>query len=136
MPFELGLAVGLAEHAREVHRWYVFEAHRFRILKTLSDISGTDVYIHAGTVTGVLRGLTNALARSRHRPTVRELLGVYRDVRATAVRLKRELVTPTLFDTRPFLELVTVASVAAKRRIASLANSPAARKPGMAIDNG
>jgi hypothetical protein len=127
MPFELGLTMGLTEHSRDGHRWYVFEARHFRILKTLSDISGTDVYIHRAAATGVLRGLTNALARSHHRPTVRELQGIYREVKRTATRLKRDLATRTLFDTRPFLELAAVARASAARRIASLADSPTAR---------
>lgn len=96
------------------------EAKGFRVLKSLSDIDGTEVYIHRGGPIGVLRGLTNALARSRHRPTVRELQAVYRDVKQTAEILKQELATPTLFDTRPFLDLVLAASIGAKRRIASL----------------
>jgi hypothetical protein len=120
MPFELGLAVANAEYLRKGHRWFVFEAKGFRILKSLSDINGTEVYIHQGRPIGVLRGLTNALARSRHKPTVRDLQAVYRDVKQTAEALKQDLATQTLFDTRPFLDLVLAASISAKRRIASL----------------
>ncbi len=120
MPFELGLAVARAEHAHDGHRWYVLEAKRYRVVKSLSDINGTEAYIHGGTPTGVLRELTNALARARHRPTVRELQAVYRDVKRTAATLKRDLATHTLFDTRPFQDLVLAASISAKQRIASL----------------
>jgi hypothetical protein len=120
MPFELGLAVAQTEHVRNGHTWYVFEARRFRVLKSLSDINGTEVYIHGGGPVGVLRELTNALARSRHRPTVGDLRAVYQDLKRTAAELKRELATHTLFDTRPFLDLVLAASISASRRIASL----------------
>jgi hypothetical protein len=120
MPFELGLAAARANNLHGGHRWYVFEAKRFRILKSLSDINGTEAYIHGGGPIGVLRELTNALSRSRHRPTVRELKAVYRDVKQAAVLLKQELAAKTLFDTRPFQDLVLAASISAKRRIASL----------------
>jgi hypothetical protein len=120
MPFELGLVVAQAELLDSRHRWYVFEAERFRILKSLSDINGTEAYIHDGRPVGVLRELTNALARSRHRPTVRELMAVYKDVRRAAVVLKRDLSTPTLFETRAFQDLVLAASISARRHVASL----------------
>ncbi len=120
MPFELGLAVARAEHVDRSHRWYVFETKRFRALKSLSDINGTEVYIHGGSPIGVLRELTNALSRSRHKPTVLELQAIYRDVKRAAATIKRELATHTLFDTRPFLDLVLAASISAKHRISSL----------------
>jgi hypothetical protein len=120
MPFELGLAVAQAEHLNRGHRWYVFEARRFRVLKSLSDINGTEVYIHDGRPIGVLRELTSALARSRHKPTVLELAAIYRDVKRTAANLKRDLATQTLFDARPFLDLVLAANISARHHIASL----------------
>jgi hypothetical protein len=120
MPFELGLAVAGTGRARNGHKWYVFETKRFRVQKSLSDINGTEVYVHGGTPIGILRALTNALARSSHRPTVRELQAIYRDVKRTSILLKQKLATQTLFDTRPFLDLVIAASISAKERIASL----------------
>ena len=81
------------------------------MLKSLSDINGSEVYIHAGHPTGVLRELTNALARTQHRPTVLELQAIYRDVKRTAEILKRELATKSLFDTRPFGDLVLAAII-------------------------
>ena len=92
-------------------------------MKSLSDINATEVCVHGGQPTGVFRQLTNALARSRHRPTVRELQAIYRDLRKAVVTIKRELATDTLFDTRPFLELVIVATGFARQRIASLRDS-------------
>jgi len=63
MPFELGLAVAWAAHMDKKHRWFVFERRKFRALKSLSDINGSEIYVHDNRPIGVLRGLTNALAR-------------------------------------------------------------------------
>jgi hypothetical protein len=48
MPFELGLAVAWG-HAHPQHKWYVFESVGRRLAKSLSDLDGTDPYIHEGT---------------------------------------------------------------------------------------
>jgi hypothetical protein len=46
MPFELGLAVAWAEHVDKRHRWFVFESKEHRALKSLSDINGSEIYVH------------------------------------------------------------------------------------------
>ena len=54
MPFELGLAVALdAAFPKKRHTWFVFETAQWRMQKSLSDLNGTDVYVHGGTVEGV-----------------------------------------------------------------------------------
>jgi hypothetical protein len=58
MPFELGLAVAHASLHRQTS-WYVCETVRHRANKSLSDLDGTDVRIHGGTI----RGLFGALWR-------------------------------------------------------------------------
>src|SRR5579859_7939499 len=74
MPFELGLAVGWSKLPQASNTtWFLFEAVNRRIQKSLSDLNGTDAYIHDGTPDGVLRGLGNALLRSKHQPTLRQL---------------------------------------------------------------
>lgn len=98
-------------------------SEKYRVLKSLSGINGTEVYVHHGRPTGVFRQLTNALARTRHRPTVRELQAIYRELKEATRSIKHELATDTLFDTRSILELVSVASIIAKQRIASLRDS-------------
>ena len=55
MPFELGLTVALERIAIRKHAWVVCESKRFRLNKSLSDLDGTDVYIHGGTIRGVFR---------------------------------------------------------------------------------
>jgi hypothetical protein len=115
MPFELGLVVAWAEHGDRQHSWYVFEARNRRVAKSLSDLDGTQIYIHGGSPTGVLVQLANALARSKYQPTVRELKSVYRDLKKAAVSIKNDY--GTLYDTRPFLDLVYAASRFARNRI-------------------
>ncbi len=120
MPFELGLAVAWSVLGDQNHHWFVFEARRYRQQKSLSDLNGSDIYIHEGTPLGVLRELTNALANSELRPTVEELHTIYADLRKYARRLKRERSTRTLFETRPFQDLVIAAAAMARTRIAAL----------------
>src|SRR2546427_10285840 len=64
-PFELGLEVSPGRS--RAHEWFVFEERRHRLTKSLSDLNGTDPHIHDGRPEGVLRALTNALVRRRHR---------------------------------------------------------------------
>jgi hypothetical protein len=118
MPFELGLAVTTSRD--RPHDWFVFEERRHRLMKSLSDLNGTDPHIHDGEPEGVLRALTNALVRRRHRPTVAELSAVYRDVRRSARVVRRDLRTQSLFEARSFDELVMAGRISAERRIPSL----------------
>lgn len=120
MPFELGLAVATASDITPGHRWYVLERRRHRLSKSLSDLDGTHVYVHGGTATGVLKQLTNALARNRNEPTVGELRAMHRELVKAAKELKKTHVAADFYDTRPFRDLVYAASQIAKRRITSV----------------
>lgn len=120
MPFELGLAVAWMKANRGGHAWFVFESVRHRLHKSLSDLDGTDPYIHRGNPIGVLKALTNALVRNRHRPAVRDLEGIYLDLKKAAPVIKADLRTDSLFEARPLEDLVVFAGLAARRRIASL----------------
>lgn len=122
MPFELGLAVALEKTQRGQHEWSVFETRPHRVWKSLSDLAGTDEYVHGGDPRRVLQALTNALVRRRHQPTVAELEEIYSDVREYAVEVKRRLHTRSLFEARPFRELVVAARRSATRRVTSLRN--------------
>jgi len=117
MPFELGLAVASAKMQRARENWYVFEAVRRRLSKSLSDLDGSDPYIHNATPERLLRELTNALVRRRLEPTVRQLEDVYSDLRKAVPAIKRELRTDTLFAARPFRDLITVATRSVQVRI-------------------
>jgi hypothetical protein len=120
MPFELGLAVGWETHGGQPHQWYAFESKPHRALKSLSDLNGTEFYIHDNRPVGVFRCLTNALARNEHRPSVRELQDIYHDLTRKAQAFKRDLATKSLFDTRPFIDLVAAARRFAMDRIPPL----------------
>jgi hypothetical protein len=119
IPFELGLAVALATVGGHVHKWHVFESKRYRGSKSLSDLNGTEIYIHDGRPIGVLRELTNALVRPGRQPSVNELRAIYRELSRYSRRLKKELATKSLFATRPFRQLVVAAgSIAQKQALA------------------
>lgn len=110
MPFELGLAVAWCSVAgRGVQEWFLFESKPHRLSKSLSDLNGTDRYIHNGEPEGVLRELTNALVRERDSPSLVELKAIYNEVRRAASRLKRTLGGASLFEARAFRELVVLA---------------------------
>src|SRR5205809_5876958 len=79
MPFELGVTIGV-RNAK--HSWIVCETKKHRIKKSLSDIDGTDVYIHDGTVSGVFRELCSAFVRRRPKPTVVQMMRIYRVLRS------------------------------------------------------
>jgi len=117
LPFELGLAVASAKLQRVRENWYVFEAVRHRLSKSLSDLDGSDPYIHNSTPERLLRELTNALVRRRRQPTVRQLEDLYSDLKKAVPALKRELKTDTLFAARPFRDLITVATRRVQVRI-------------------
>jgi hypothetical protein len=120
MPFELGLAVALSVRATSGHHWFVFESKNFRQQKSLSDLNGSEVYIHEGEPIGVLRAITNALANSEIRPTVAELQVIYLDLKEYSVELRKQLATATVFETRAFRDLVVAAGAIASERVAVL----------------
>jgi len=115
MPFELGLAVAWANSVDRRHNWYVLETKNYRVAKSLSDLDGTQIYVHGGTPKGVLRQLMNALARMKRQPTFGELDAIYNDLKRAAAGIKKD--HGTLYDTRPFLDLVFTASVIARKHI-------------------
>jgi hypothetical protein len=120
MPFELGLAVAHANNRRGAHQWFVFEAQHHRLKKSLSDLDGTDPYIHGADPRGVLKALCNALSRTKNQPTLNELQAIYGDLIKAARAIKIDLGGGSLFEASPFKQLVILAGMSAKERIASL----------------
>ena len=120
MPFELGLAVAWKTIGDPSHRWFVFEAEAHRVQKSLSDLNGTDPYIHNCHPLGVLQELPNVLIRTKHRPTVIELEAILTDLRKAAAKIKRGLRTKSLFGSRAFEDLVLAAQRIARTHVASL----------------
>jgi hypothetical protein len=110
MPFELGLTVGIS---RAKHAWIVCETRRHRVKKSLSDLDGTDVYVHNGTVRGVLRELCNAFVRTRRQPTVKQMLRIYRILRSRFAGILRAAGASDPYNARVFRDLCVLASAAA-----------------------
>jgi hypothetical protein len=86
-----------------------------RIQKTLSDLDGTDVYIHDGTVGGVLREVSNAFVSSIRQPTVPEMMRIYVSLRRIVPRIQRNTGSTTLFTPRCFAEISLAARMLVKR---------------------
>src|ERR1700693_36090 len=77
MPFELGLSVSWARIGNNKHTWYVFERQAHRLMKSLSDLNGTDEHIHGGTINGVFRELCSAFVRPGRQPSVQQMGKIY-----------------------------------------------------------
>lgn len=113
MPFELGLTVAVQAMENPAHGWILCEAVRHRIKKSLSDLDGSDAYIHDGTVKGVFRELGNAFIGSKRQPTVREMTQIYRVLRLRFKSILRNAGARDAFNARVFKELCVLASTAA-----------------------
>jgi hypothetical protein len=110
MPFELGLVLGwLQTSRRSNHTWFVFEAVTRRVSKTLSDLDGTDPYIHDETPKGVFRELGNALVRSADQPSIGQMYRVYRNIKTASPLVMKNAGAKSLFEARVFRQLVVLA---------------------------
>jgi hypothetical protein len=78
MPFELGLAVAIEKASKSRTRgWFVCESQSYRLAKSLSDLNGTDPFIHDGTIEGVFRELGNMFRRPGRQPSVQQMRTIY-----------------------------------------------------------
>jgi hypothetical protein len=117
MPFELGMVVAWDKLHPGEHVWFVFEAKERRLLKSLSDLAGTDAYVHGGRPKGLFRELSNALVRSEHPPTVEEMARVHHDLKAALPAIRKRAAARSSFEARVFTELlVTPRAVSAEMR--------------------
>ncbi len=112
MPFELGLTVA---HAKQVsqHTFYVFEERKHRLSKSLSDLDGTDVYVHGGTLNGLFGQMADAFVRADRQPTVAQMWTIYRKIRVWLPEVLKGSGADTVFRARPFSDLSTFASAVA-----------------------
>jgi hypothetical protein len=108
MPFELGLAVAWEKLERGQHTWHVFETKQRRAEKALSDLGGTDVYVHGGKPLGIFRELCSAFVRTQHQPTVEEMNIVYQILKRALPKLMRNAGSQTVFKARVFSDLCTL----------------------------
>jgi len=118
MPFELGLTVALERTVHSDHSWIVCETVRRRINKSLSDMDGTDPYVHGGTIAGVFRELGNAFVGSSRQPTVTEMSQIYRVLRTQLSSVLKRAGAQDAFNARVFKELCVLASTAADELLA------------------
>jgi len=125
MPFELGLVLGwLQTTGRRNHTWFLFEAVKRRVSKSLSDLDGTDPYIHDERPKGVFRELGNALVRSVDQPTMGQMYSVYRNIKMASPLIMKNAGAKSLFEARVFRQLVVLA-----RKYVELGRRPDVRPP-------
>jgi hypothetical protein len=110
MPFELGLAVAWQKLRAKGHVWYVFETERYRADKSLSDIAGTDVYVHGGIVKGVLREVANAFVRERRKATFAQMMQVYQGTQRALPSILKKSGTDSIFGGARAFEDVCVSA--------------------------
>jgi hypothetical protein len=115
MPFELGLAVAWQRFGEPAHTWCVFESRGWRAGKSLSDLSGTDVYVHGGTPAGIFHELCNALVLAHHQPSVAHMTTIYRKLRRGLPNLMKSASAKSAFEARVFADLIVVAKGLASR---------------------
>jgi hypothetical protein len=115
MPFELGLAVAATRIDSLPENWFIFDTKHRRVAKSLSDVGGTDVNVHGGTVAGIMRELGNAFVRhSRDRRySVPAMMRTYKTVSRLVEAILRETGGRSLFEAGVFFELCFAAARAA-----------------------
>jgi hypothetical protein len=115
MPLELGLTITWAKLNPKRHTWFLWESTPRRLQKSMSDLDGTDPYIHSGTVEGVLRELRNAFVRDGA-PSVQSMMAGYRIVEEQIERILAGAGTRNLYAASVFRELCFVAENAAHQK--------------------
>src|SRR3989440_4860733 len=86
---------------------------RSRIQKSLSDLNGTDVYIHEGTPQGIFRELAKAFVRATRQPTVKQMLTMYEKVTNALPKLLADAGTNDPFQARVFKDISVYAGALA-----------------------
>jgi|ERR1700733_1548751 len=109
---------------RRNHTWFLFEAVKRRVSKSLSDLDGTDPYIHDERPKGVFRELGNALVRSVDQPTMGQMYSVYRNIKIASPLIMKNVGAKSLFEARVFRQLVVVA-----RKYVELGRTPPDNRP-------
>jgi hypothetical protein len=118
MPFELGLTVMAWYDENRRHTWCVFEKNHRRLLKSLSDLGGVDIYRHNGSPYGVLREIGNILSRAGpNPPSFRELKVVYQDLSRLLPKIVKTAGARSCYEARVFQELVYAAGKAVPKRL-------------------
>ncbi len=117
MPFELGLSVAWAQIGSNRHAWFILESRDYRLAKSLSDLNGTDVHIHNGTINGVFRALANVFVRQHRRPSVQQMQQIYRDLRINLAGILQTSGSDSPFQARAFRDICVLASESADEHV-------------------
>jgi hypothetical protein len=120
MPLELGLTITWAKLHPKDHTWFLWESTPRRVQKSMSDLDGTDAYIHLGTPEGVMSELRNAFLVGDP-PAVQQMMEVYRFVADNVEPVLAKSGTRNVYAASVFKELCWLssslsASVLRKRR--------------------
>ena len=121
MPFELGMTLAWHRLESPTHGWVVFESKRFRLDKSLSDLAGTDPFVHGGTAIGIFRELCNAFVRQNRQPTVPQMLEVYHRLRSQIPGITMQTGANSIFTASVFKEATLVAKIASDEIVGKLA---------------
>jgi hypothetical protein len=114
MPLELGLTITWAKLNPKRHTWFLWESMQRRLQKSMSDLDGTDPYIHSGTVEGVLSELRNAFVRDGA-PSVQKMMAAFRLLEGSIERILAGAGTRNVYAASVFRELCLVALDAVRR---------------------
>ena len=87
------------------------------LAKSLSDLNGTDPYIHDGKIVGVFRELCNVFVRPGRQPSIQQMWRVYRDVRKNLPEILNRAGTQSLYRARVFKDICVVASASADKNV-------------------
>ena len=118
MPFELGLSVAYEKISkRHKHAWFVCESRERRLSKSLSDLNGTDPFIHDGRIAGVFRELCNIFLRPGRQPSIQQMGKIYRDVRKSLPEILKQAGTKSMYRARAFKDICVVASASADKNV-------------------
>lgn len=112
MPFEAGLALAVYLSGNK-HRCAIFEAKRYRLQKSLSDLNGFDPYIHHETVKGMLAALTDLFHIGIRQADAKQLFSLYLVVSQDASIIKTRNGN-NLFRASSFRQLVAQSQYQAK----------------------
>ncbi|HEX4769912.1 MAG TPA: hypothetical protein VH351_03710 [Bryobacteraceae bacterium] len=122
MAFEAGLAVMYSlMNTTPGHTYFIFESAGRRLQKSLSDLGGTDVYVHGGTAEGVLREISNALLSAKRRPTVDQMLGFLDRVRSGLGDILLDARAETPYSARVFSDIVVFTNEIVNRQMSQAA---------------
>ena len=114
MPFELGLCVLHTMRSDAEHTWFIFESMAWRIQKSLSDLNGTDPYIHEDTIEGVFRELAKAFVRTGRQPSVKQMQFLYDHLTINLPRILTDAAATDPFNARAFSDIVVFTSALAQ----------------------